>query len=726
MRFLLRFAWIVCVAGLVFGQKSHVNDPQVAQKMLNDAAAKGQPVKSTTTVGASVTASAVLIPQSDVRRIFGKETATKYAVIEVNLGNKSSDAALIIHEVFIDYTQWALAGSGNTSPSVGGLQQGTPDQFQANTSPNQIASEEYRVVRGQLLDAQLWSARNWTVRLLTLAAGLAGGYSFAFKEKGIAKGIAAFSGVFVPGVEKAWPDDMVDQINRVSDFGYSTNKVVAKQGAEIIVCFFPIDRFLTPGFRKLFMKSPALFFAPFQMLLDQTIQSDVTAALGENFGGTVPVPELRKALPCYLRVQKLLNETQSEVRKAAQPASEKTAPPADETAQPADGKATQPADAKAPQPAPSNGTMLQAIDAAYNRTCLAQFGMNETGSLDLTDKGARANFARFLELDYISQMSLNSVHVTIDGVMTVDTTSLAAKPESVKFDAASSACDETMPCLWADLKVADGVRTGVINGSYLTGGKVTLVEANDLGITELKTVTEGSTDQILHFSFKLTKPIPSGTKMHFKVDKTPPAGQDTKTSKPAESQQFEYVVGYKLTAPAITNVKLDSGKLTVTGTGFYDIPKDNLLATKLHPPSGTDVAAKPKSSTTTDIELDLPSEVKAAGCWEVLVSVGSLATPRSDKSQFPVSPAPQLESAKRSGSQIIVAGKDLIDTSACGGPALNFQLVKDKTPPIDANAKRKIDSPQQITLVLPDAAKEGSWSVQVLLGKDVKSTVVLK
>src|SRR5207302_10182514 len=150
-----------------------------------------------------------------------------------------------------------------------------PDPFQASTKKDQVASEEYRVVRSQLLDAKMWSKRNWTMRLLTLAGNLAGAYPFPIASKSFQKELTTFAGVFVPGVNEAWPDGTIQQLNNISDFGFQSNKLIPKQGSDIIVCFFPIERFLTPGFRKLFLKSPAIFFAPLQILTDNEALKDV-------------------------------------------------------------------------------------------------------------------------------------------------------------------------------------------------------------------------------------------------------------------------------------------------------------------------------------------------------------------------------------------------------------------------------------------------------------------
>lgn len=270
-------------------------------------AQKANQVNTRLTVRGNVTAQAVLIPRVNARRIFGSEIANNYAVIEINVGNKSPDAALIIHGIFIDYSRWALSGNTVTSRHVvDGLLREEGQQFQASTVSNQIASEEYRVVRGQLLDAQMWSKRNWTMRLLTLAGSLASAYAFSIGEEGIVRGLNAFSGSVVPGIKETWPDGTIEQLNRISDFGYQTNKVIPKQGAEVIVCFFPIDRFLTPGFKKLFLKSPALFFSPLQMLVDPALRPDANKLLqGINQG--LSVDTLAPLLPCYVEISNVLN-----------------------------------------------------------------------------------------------------------------------------------------------------------------------------------------------------------------------------------------------------------------------------------------------------------------------------------------------------------------------------------------------------------------------------------
>jgi hypothetical protein len=130
-----------------------------------------------------------------------------------------------------------------------------------------VASIDSRLVRGELLDAQQWTARNWTMRSLTALGSIAVAFEFPFSTD-VTKGIGAFNGTVVPGAAALWPDGTVNQLNRISDFGFKTDKIIPKQGSDVLVAFFPIKRFLTTGFRKVFLSDPAAWFVPDELLAD--------------------------------------------------------------------------------------------------------------------------------------------------------------------------------------------------------------------------------------------------------------------------------------------------------------------------------------------------------------------------------------------------------------------------------------------------------------------------
>ncbi len=240
---------------------------------LQNAAQKGLPLDATINVADQASVEAVLIPASLARKIFGTEVAHNYAVIELIVSNKDSKAALIVHSVFLDYSQWLPSGV-NPQTRIGN----TLENTQKANQPWQVASVEARLVRGELLDAQQWTKRNWTIRSLTAVGSIAAGFQFPFSGE-VAKGIAAFNGEVIPGASVLWPDGTVNQVNRIADYGFQANKIVAKQSSDIVIAFFPIDRFLTPTLRNLFIADPAVFFMPGQMMAEKKLAPKLTAIM---------------------------------------------------------------------------------------------------------------------------------------------------------------------------------------------------------------------------------------------------------------------------------------------------------------------------------------------------------------------------------------------------------------------------------------------------------------
>jgi hypothetical protein len=260
-----------------------------------DDAARLTPVVN---VNGNVHVEAVLLPPRVTRDVFGKAVADRYAAVQMIVSNRSRDAALIVHSVFIDYSRWlfsgtasqplprcAVAGEAAPLPPAAAL---APPAAAAPTPPpsgkvpecenpvqpweaanqgSQIASAEYRVPRATLLESQASSPRNLTVRIAEMVGTVATGLVFTMSDKG-AKYVSAYNGALLPGLRAAWPDDTIDQINRLSDLGFRVNKVIPKESSDVLVAFFPIDRFLTPGVKAVFDQSPAMFFVPHAVLFD--------------------------------------------------------------------------------------------------------------------------------------------------------------------------------------------------------------------------------------------------------------------------------------------------------------------------------------------------------------------------------------------------------------------------------------------------------------------------
>jgi hypothetical protein len=317
------FAAIAALSAL-YAQIPAAGSKDAAEKQkLLDAAAGGVSLPANMTVTGNAEVQAVLLPPKICKKLFGKEVSESYAAIELIVSNNSQDATLILHSVFLDYSKWLLSGSPvalnlwfpskkNTGPAqanpgdTGAATQGKSDDTvaaqgkasdaaqskpgasetsdrdrdtQAGTLDSQVATAEYRIVRGQALAQQPWTTRNFSMRVLDLLGAVATGSEFAFKEQGIVKGIGVFTGQAVPGIKTLFPDGTIDELNRISDLGFRTDMTIPKASSDILVGFFPIDRFLTPGLKKLFLRSPAIFFVPGEGLADPVTAKELNAII---------------------------------------------------------------------------------------------------------------------------------------------------------------------------------------------------------------------------------------------------------------------------------------------------------------------------------------------------------------------------------------------------------------------------------------------------------------
>ena len=130
------------------GQGTIGLDPKAAE-IMKAANAEGFPLAAET-VADNVSVEAVLLPAEVCKRVFGKEIAENFAAVELTISNRSSKDALILHSVFIDYSQWALSGSLYLKPPVVQAseankshlpsKQSLPPSYQASSNPNQISS----------------------------------------------------------------------------------------------------------------------------------------------------------------------------------------------------------------------------------------------------------------------------------------------------------------------------------------------------------------------------------------------------------------------------------------------------------------------------------------------------------------------------------------------------------------------------------------------------------
>ena len=571
---------------------------------------------STPNVKNNVSVHAVMLPFDICKAVFGGEIAQRYTAIEVIVSNRTADAALIVQNIYIDYLEWGLAGG------LGGSFKHDVAPYEAGSEKGHIASVESRLVRGDLLDASVWSKRNITIRALQIAGTLAAGYQFSIKEKGILKGIGAFNGQVIPGAQAFWPDSSTAQANRISDFGFQVNKVVAKQSAELIVAFYPVSRFLTPGLQAIFRKAPALLATPTSVAFDKNAYALLTKYAPE-------------ALPAEDRelVQKYLKD-------------------------------------------PTNNANAD---------------------------GHRLN-------DFLNSFSLNHVRVVVSGIMTVDIATIPPSVEEIVMDGGNTAAT------WAEA----GTKTGTVNGKYLTGSDIAILNAAAYGITGAAAVPTGSTDTALKIQFTLSKPVPADTVLTVTLTKKTTVDGQNKT---LTSNPYLLRVTYNPPQPKITAVTADASKVTITGTDLYDV--NATLAVGLHPTVATGLAdvSVGKDAITikpTEIDIDLTKVTLQPACWTPSVSISGVPVPGATAFAQPAKPT--VTAAKVNGARVVVTGTGFLDLSSCKSK-LEFQ-VQNGTAAGQAVKNLKIDSPTQVSFDSPDMSS-GTWSVKALVDGQQKATITI-
>jgi hypothetical protein len=450
-------------------------------KKLTDASKQGVPLITDSDKLQNVAVEAVLLPERVCREVFGSEIAKNYAAVELTIENHNRDASLIVQSIYIDFSDWALSG-----PKV----QARVCATGACTQPNQISSVEYRVARGEMLDRQPWTARNITIRGLEMLGAVASAYTFTLSSQQAIKSISAANGEAIPALANFWPDGLIGQMNRISDVGFQVNKIIPKESSDIIVAFFPIDRFLTPGFKKLFLKSPTLFFAPGTVFLDNKAVAMLQPDLEFLLGGKEKVREATRGLAKYVALEAQVTSLTSRIRELN---IELTT-----SKHGTEGNGL------------SEGEVQDELNNLHDKLTAAQ---TELTSSSCTDGCAAI-------LSYLDRISLNNVRVVVGGIMTVDVNTVPATITSVDLDGGNS-----NPNSWTK-----GDHSGSIAGSYLQNGTPVLVKPPN-GVT-ITAVQDGSTENVLRF--KLTLPdkflTTSETKLTFMVTKKDKTGKATDSS----------------------------------------------------------------------------------------------------------------------------------------------------------------------------------------------------
>lgn len=470
----------------------------------------------------NVTVDASLLPYSVSRRIFGTEIAKHYAVIQLVISNHDSGDAMIMQSVFLDYSHWLFSGTfAAFGPALKQPENLAPGQ--TSNSPFQVASTESRLVRAELQDAQQWTARNWTVRSAVLIGATAVAYQFPFGQA-FAQGSNAFSGVMIPGLQAMWPDNVQAQINHISDFGFGTNHVIPKNSSDVVVAFFPLDRFLTPDLQEIFRKAPSAYFNPSEMLTDKTYQVKLLNLL-----------RMAGALGTDVSPEKVKKQGAN-----------------DQTNNKSDAKIVATAIQHYEQFRLAHAFTLPGVDRAnadgqrardLAQTCGVVLNPPSNAAQTLTPQEC-------LLLTLLNGVSLNNIRVVASG-MAVDTSKIPATLTALEFES-----DPKKPETWV---VSTKAQTATLVGTFLSGAQpvVTATGTDGKAVTgpvfgDLTVGSLKSDDNRLVFTYTVPTKIETGTELSFTVVKKAKDGSQV------QSAPLPYPVTY--TDAASDNAGSDAGK----------------------------------------------------------------------------------------------------------------------------------------------------------------------
>jgi hypothetical protein len=519
------------------------------------------------------------------------------------------------------------------------------NSYEAETQATQIASAEYRTVRGQALDAQPGTARNRTIRWLRFAGSIASAYSFVTRDQDIVKGIAAFAGQGVPAAEALFPDSTVEQLNRISDLGFKVNKVIPKSSSDIIVAFFPLERFLTPGLVHIYKNKPALFFAPYAIAFDKQARSELEPIFAEFLGSHAKARCFLQTLPLvYMNDYVKAVENPGQPRPTPTPTG-KPQNRGDSDRNPGEGKSSQ------------GSTLAVNQGGTIDSSLLPQCRGNKEADL-----GQVQTVMKFL-----AHASLNTVRVVVGGDFTVNVNDIPATVNGVDLDKG--------PGGWT----TSGDQTGILRGSFLANGEPQIVE-NDSGVKIV--ALDKSADSTMKIKITLPNPpLKPGTTLTFRVDKT-----NAETKKTVQGVPFPFSIP---SAPQGTELSLgnvlanDDATVNVKGAIFSDNTKVLLFSDpdKVSDPAKADVTLSKndvKSVKSDEIVIDL-CQVKSFDfdkTWTVKVQDGAQTAPLSPT--FKPSAAAKNKCAKPAGGNSATQPQGTVRGPAAGGRPAPTPATKPK------------------------------------------------
>jgi hypothetical protein len=180
----------------------------------------------------------VMAPKN-VADVFGRRIAHRYVAFQITISNMSKDYKFLVENITLNLDNIAADDALKV-----------PEEYKPN-------STDLSLIRGVSEKGQAYDPRNFILRLMrgagTIAAGLIGVTTFGASYD---PSIAVFNGPVITAFANTFPDNTINQLNRLNDSAYQTNILVPKEGAKVVVAFLDQAMFMGKELRKKFYDDP--------------------------------------------------------------------------------------------------------------------------------------------------------------------------------------------------------------------------------------------------------------------------------------------------------------------------------------------------------------------------------------------------------------------------------------------------------------------------------------
>jgi hypothetical protein len=222
-----------------------------------------------------VTAPPNILDTTTTEYTFGRTISRHAIALQVHVGNSSQQYDLLVHDIGLeickrddkppkrDANQLAEKGSTGTAKPRSQLQRRSDEPFCPEGPVNMMSSLDKFVMQGLADRGQSQDPRNMALRLITGVGAAATplptfighlGHSFV-------PGVAAWDGPVAEAYKAIFPDYTVNQLVRLNNSSFESNKIVPKTSSAKVTIFFPIELVLDRGQIREFRRDPYTLFS---------------------------------------------------------------------------------------------------------------------------------------------------------------------------------------------------------------------------------------------------------------------------------------------------------------------------------------------------------------------------------------------------------------------------------------------------------------------------------